>query len=46
MASLGLLITYYNEKHLLTECLKSVYEQTVLPEMKLLFMMTAQNILL
>jgi glycosyltransferase involved in cell wall biosynthesis len=32
MASISLLITYYNEKKLLTDCLQSVYKQTVLPD--------------
>jgi len=32
MATVSLLITYYNEKELLTECLLSAYQQTVLPD--------------
>lgn len=35
--SLSILITYYNEKTLLTECLRSVYNQTVLPDEVLIY---------
>lgn len=30
--AISFLITYYNEKELLTQCLESVYQQTVLPD--------------
>lgn len=30
--TISFLITYYNEKELLTQCLESVYQQTVLPD--------------
>lgn len=32
MKRLSILVTYYNEQSLLTECLKSIFEQTVLPD--------------